>query len=69
MIDQDNDQVYVNEINSIPGSLAFYLWQEAGMSFDQECDFLIENALKRYRQKEKMTFSFDTNILSTFRRK
>ena len=69
MIDQDTDQVYVNEINSIPGSLAFYLWQEAGMSFDQECDFLIENALKRYRQKEKMTFSFDTNILSTFRRK
>ena len=69
MIDKDNDEVYVNEINSIPGSLAFYLWQEAGMSFDKECEYLIENALKRYRQKEKMTFSFDTNILSTFRRK
>lgn len=69
MIDKDNNEIYVNEINSIPGSLAFYLWKEEGIEFDKECDILIENALKRYRKQEKMTFSFDTNILSTFRRK
>ena len=69
MIDQDADKVYVNEINSIPGSLAFYLWQEEGVNFTKECDMLIQNALVRYRHKEKMTFSFDTNILSTYRRK
>lgn len=69
MIDKDTDKIYVNEINTIPGSLAFYLWNEEGIDFNRECDILIENALKRYRIKEKMTFSFDTNILSTFRRK
>ena len=69
MIDRDTDKIYVNEINTIPGSLAFYLWNEEGIDFIKECDILIENALKRYRIKEKMTFSFDTNILSTFRRK
>ena len=69
MIDRDTDKIYVNEINTIPGSLAFYLWNEEGIDFSKECDILIENALKRYRIKEKMTFSFDTNILSTFRRK
>ena len=69
MIDRDTDKIYVNEINTIPGSLAFYLWNEEGIDFSKECDILIENALKRYRIKEKMTFSFDTNILSTFRSK
>lgn len=69
MIDKQDGKVYINEINSIPGSLAFYLWQEVGMSFDQECDELINNALRRYHAKEKKTYSFDTNILDNFRRK
>lgn len=67
IIDGDTDKVYVNEINSIPGSLAFYLWQEEGVDFTKECDMLIENALKMYREKEKKTYSFDTNVLKNFR--
>ena len=59
--------IYLTELNSIPGSLAFYLWKEEGIDFSKECDILIENAIKRYRHKEKMSFSFDTNILSTFK--
>lgn len=67
MIDNTSDKVYVNEINTIPGSLAFYLWNETGMDFAQECDYLIENALKMYREKEKKTYSFSTNVLSKFK--
>lgn len=67
MIDNSCDKVYVNEINTIPGSLAFYLWSETGMDFTQECDYLIENALKVYREKEKKTYSFSTNVLSKFK--
>ena len=67
MIDEDTDKVYINEINSIPGSLAFYLWNEVGIDFAKECDLLIENALKMYREKEKKTYSFDTNVLKNFR--
>ena len=66
MVDND-DQIYLTELNSIPGSLAFYLWQEEEIDFSKECDILIDNAIKRYRHKEKMSFSFDTNILSTFK--
>lgn len=69
IIDKDNDEVYVNEINSIPGSLAFYLWKDKGIDFTSLCDFLIDNAVKMYREKEKKTYSFDTNILSNYRRK
>ncbi|MBR2578022.1 MAG: D-alanine--D-alanine ligase [Erysipelotrichaceae bacterium] len=67
IIDGDTGQVYVNEINSIPGSLAFYLWKEVGVDFSKECDILIDNALKMYREKKKMTRSFDTNILSNYK--
>ena len=62
-----NTLVYLNEINSIPGSLAFYLWKEVGIDFTEECDILIDNALKMYREKKKMIRSFDTNILSNYK--
>ena len=61
------DEIYLTELNTIPGSLAFYLWKEVDIDFTKECDILIENAIKRYRHKEKMSFSFNTNILSTFK--
>ena len=67
IIDKDNSKVYINEINSIPGSLAFYLWKEVGIEFDKECDKLIENAIKIYYEKKKMIRSFDTNILSNYK--
>ena len=67
IIDEDTNKVYLNEINSIPGSLAFYLWKEEGIDFTEECDILIDNALKMYREKKKMIRSFDTNILSNYK--
>ena len=66
MIDENDNKVYVNEINSIPGSLAFYLWREKGIGFDKECDELIRLAIKRQREKEKKIFTFDTNILKNY---
>ncbi len=66
MMDQDTKKVYVNEINTIPGSLAFYLWKEEGMSFTELMDHLVELALDRERRRNKMTFSYDTNLLSNY---
>lgn len=66
MMDQDTKKVYVNEINTIPGSLAFYLWKEEGMSFTELMDNLVTLALNRERRRNKMTFSYDTNLLSSY---
>ncbi len=63
MIDGDNGEIYVNEINTIPGSLAFYLWEKAGVKFSELIDELVRIALKRKRERQSLTFSFDTNIL------
>ena len=69
MMDADTNKVYVNEINTIPGSLAFYLWNHDGMSFTEECDLMINNALNRYARRSRKTYSFDTNILDNYRKR
>lgn len=63
MIDRDTDQVYVNEINPIPGSLAFYLWEAIGKPYAELLDDMIKLALKREREEQSMLTSFDSNIL------
>lgn len=63
MIDEANGKLYFNEINTIPGSLAFYLWEPLGIPYEELLDRLIRLALKRVREEEALTFSFDTNLL------
>ena len=64
MIDKDTDTVYANEINTIPGSLAFYLWDATGLKYKDLLDEMITLAFKRAREKENITFTIDTNILA-----
>lgn len=64
MIDKETDKVYLNEINTIPGSLSFYLWEPLGLKYTQLLDRMIQLALKRFRENEKLTFSFETNVLA-----
>lgn len=65
MIDEDNGQLYFNEINTIPGSLAFYLWEPIGVPYKVLLDRMIGLALKRTRTESNLTFTFDTNILNS----
>ena len=65
MIDGDSGELYVNEINTLPGSLSFYLWEAAGVSFSEVLDRLISLAFKRQRRRDALTVSFDSNLLQT----
>lgn len=64
MIDEKDGNIYVNEINTIPGSLSYYLWEATGISFEKLMDRLVELALRRKRETDRKTFSYDTNIFS-----
>ena len=64
LFDPDDEKVYINEINTIPGSLSFYLWEAAGKSFRQLTDELIILALRRERTRQRLIWSNDVNILS-----
>ena len=43
------NKLYVNEINTIPGSLSYYLWKNSGIEYKEFISKLIENGLIRYR--------------------
>ena len=64
MIDTSTDTVYANEINTIPGSLAFYLWEATGVKYTELIDRMIDLAFRRQRGRENITYTIDTNILS-----
>ena len=64
LIDADTNKVYVNEINTIPGSLSYYLWEAAGLSFENLMDRLVKLALKRQRELAKKTLTFNQNIFA-----
>lgn len=64
MIDEKDGSIYVNEINTIPGSLSFYLWEATGIPFTQLMDKLVALALKRRRAIERKTFTYDSNIFA-----
>lgn len=66
LIDEDKNKVYINEINSIPGSLAFYLWDAKNMDFASLLDNMIQIAIKDYKKRVSKTHSFESNILSGF---
>lgn len=66
LIDDKANKVYINEINSIPGSLAFYLWDAKGVKFTDLLDDMINIGIKDYKKRISKTHSFDTNILQGF---
>lgn len=66
LIDKKSNKVYINEINSIPGSLAFYLWECKGINFTKLLDDMISIGIKSYKKRVGKTYSFETNILKGF---
>ena len=64
IVDAKTRDIYVNEINTIPGSLSFYLWEATGISFEQLMERLVALAIKRKREQSHKTVSYDQNIFA-----
>ncbi len=63
MMDTASGKIWLNEINTIPGSLSFYLWEPLGVKYSELLDRMISYALKREREEESITYTFDSNVL------
>ena len=66
LIDKKKKKIYINEINSCPGSLAFYLWDAKDKNFTTLLDDMIGYAKKEYKNEKNKTRSFKSNSLSGF---
>ncbi|OHD06420.1 MAG: D-alanine--D-alanine ligase [Spirochaetes bacterium GWD1_27_9] len=63
ILDDDRTKVYVNEINTIPGSLSFYLWEPSGIKFADLIDILIKEAITTNKDKERNIVRYDSELL------
>ncbi len=63
IIDKDTNQVYVNEVNTIPGSFAYYLYEPMGIPFQELIDECVRCAEMQMRDKHDNSYAFDSNIL------
>lgn len=62
--DENDNRVYVNEINTIPGSLSSYLWDFSGLPFGKLVDRLIDLAFARSRESSFKVTDFGGNIFT-----
>ncbi len=66
MLDRHSDRYYITEINTIPGSMAYYLWEASGLHYPELIDRMIEYAMKAKEEKKRNSFAFTSSILSSF---
>lgn len=64
IIDDSTKTVYLNEFNTIPGSLSFYLWDATGVKFDELLKRLIRLGVRKYERDKRIVHTHNTNILS-----
>ncbi len=58
-----NRKIFINEINTVPGSLSFYLWEPSGIPFQELLDHIIDDAILFHNDKKSIVFSYKTNLL------
>jgi D-alanine-D-alanine ligase len=64
LVSPEDDTFVVNELNTLPGSLSFYLWEASGMRFDELLTRLVDMAMARHREQQATTSSIDTWLLT-----
>jgi D-alanine-D-alanine ligase len=63
LLDAD-EQLIVNEPNTIPGSFAYYLFEPAGLPFVDLMDELLDIALAEHAERRRTTRTFESNLLA-----
>jgi D-alanine-D-alanine ligase len=64
-VDPSTGDHWVMEINTVPGSFSFYLWEPAGVSFDRLLDTLVDIALAGHGLKSELMFTFESALLES----
>ena len=59
-----NSKLYLNEINTIPGSLAFYLWRGQGIGFSRLITLMIEQTIRDFNAKQNITYTYPSTALN-----
>ncbi|MCY3834044.1 MAG: D-alanine--D-alanine ligase [Chloroflexi bacterium] len=63
LVRPDRNELYLNEINTMPGSLAFYLWREDGYTTTDLAQKLVQLALDAHVEKRRTLYDYQTNLV------
>lgn len=66
LVEKSTNKIYINELNSIPGSLAFYLFKEQKYNFKDFLSRLIDIAKKEKEKKNSNKFLYESLALANF---
>lgn len=66
LYDKTNKKLYINEVNTIPGSLAYYLWKSHNLSFKDIIDNLITQALQDCENNKQISTSYKSSIFDKY---
>jgi D-alanine-D-alanine ligase len=64
LVKPDSSAIYLNEINTMPGSLAFYLWHDMGMTAADVTTQLITLAQQAHAEKRRTSYDYQTNLVA-----
>ena len=67
MLDRKTGAHYITEINTIPGSLSFYLWKETDLPYTDLIDRMVDAALRAKEDKDRTSFAYASDILKGIR--
>ncbi len=59
----DDNKIVLNEINTVPGFMAYHLWLKAHVPYGVVIENLIKDAIARFNQKYACISRFDSKIL------
>ncbi|MFZ3301275.1 MAG: hypothetical protein WA152_01005 [Microgenomates group bacterium] len=58
-----NNEIYVTEINPIPGAMSFFLWEACGISFKNQITDLLNQAVLDEENRRSKLLKYDSDIL------
>lgn len=64
LVRPESGEVFLNELNTLPGSLSFYLWEPSGINPRQLVNRLVTLAQDAYAEKRRSSYDYRTNLLA-----
>ena len=65
----ETEEVWLGEINTMPGSLAAWLWQESGLSFSELLNELVDLALAAGVEKRRNSYDYRSDLVGLTRQR
>lgn len=68
-VNEKSEKFWVNEVNTPPGSLAFYLFEPIGLKYSEQLEIHIQSCLERFNDQQKTQFTFESGLLEQMAKK